>query len=281
MTTLREFVTEIVVLSVTAVAGFVTLLFPNTSLIDAYRVWSFGVIVTTATLVLKRELQSRLDERIEIYRLAENIEDEELRERGNVLIRECKYGLEQLTKGTFTGGISDVIGQAIIRMTKAKTRVQATHLVANLELLHAWDHVPGYVNYYEANLAAIKRGVEIERIFIIDKDLMSDPSTGKLTDEKGLKILKQQSRDGIDVTVTWKHDLPNADLLEDFIIFDSSVITIAREGVTGNYESVTVTRGRNDLLIYSDKFATIKFHGESLNRLLGSHGVSVDDTKTS
>ena len=117
--------------------GLITLFIPTVTWEVKYLVWALGALMATFIITLKTELISRFDERIEIYRMVEEIRDEELRKMGYVFIDECKHKLEDLAKGIFVGEASEVFNQIILRMQKARVHVQATHLATTLERIHA------------------------------------------------------------------------------------------------------------------------------------------------
>ena len=270
----HEFVTEIIVISMSMLVGLIMLLIPTVTLEVTYLVWALGALMAASIITLKRELISRFDDRIEIYRMVEEIQDEEFRKMGYDFIDKCKHRLEDLAKGVFVGGASDVFDQIIRRMQEAKTNVQATHLATSLERIHNWKDLPALVNYYAANKEAVKRGVTIERIFIMKKDLIIDSHSGSVKDKKAVEIIEELSKEkGINVTVVWTHQITEDTLIEDFIIFDGSVVLAERVGTTGLYEGVTVIKNPTRVQRkYVRKFAFLKGQGQPLDKALGGRG---------
>ena len=268
MKELRGFVTEIIVIGMTVLVGLITLFIPTVTWEVKYLVWALGALMATFIITLKTELISQFDERIEIYRMVEEIRDEELRKMGYDFIDECKHKLEDLAKGVFVGGASEVLNRAILRMQKAKTHVQATHLATTPERIHGWRDLPALENYYAANREAVSRGVRIERIFILKNDLIFDPSSGEIKDTRAVEIIEKLAEEGIDVTVVWEHQIP-AELIEDFIIFDSSVVHAERVGTAGLYEGTTVIKNPTIVQQYVHKFDILKAHGQAFDKALG------------
>ena len=265
MKELRGFVTEIIVIGMTMLVGLITLFIPTVTWEVKYLVWALGALMATFIITLKTELISRFDERIEIYRMVEEIRDEELRKMGYVFIDECKHKLEDLAKGIFVGEASEVFNLAISRMQKARAHVQATHIATTPERIHGWEDLPVLVNYYAANGAAVSRGVRIERIFILKNDLLFDSSSGEIKDARAVEIIEKLANEGIDVMVVWEDQVP-AELIEDFIIFDGSVVHAERVGAAGLYEGGTVIKNPTIVQQYVNKFDRLKTHSQAFDK---------------
>lgn len=262
----REFITELTVISLTIIIGLIALLLPNVSKGEAYIVWAVGALMISVTFTLKKEILSVLNERIEIYSLLQKINDDELRRMAINCIDECRNNLENLAQGSFTGGVSEIFDHGILRIKNINNSIQATHVVPTLSCLHIFNTQPSVINYYNANIEAIKRGVKIERIFIIDEEVFFD-SDKNIVDIEALKIIKKQIDDGIDVTIALKKDIPESDLMEDFIIFDNSIVQIEKTGTANIYDGVTVTKIPKDIKLYQSKFRALRLNGHPPERI--------------
>jgi hypothetical protein len=81
------------------------------------------------------------------------------------------------------------------------------------------------LNFYQANLRALDRGVRINRIFVINREELADPET--------LKFIITQHRDDLNVRIAFRDELPVAgDIIGrdtessfDFAIFDDRAVT--------------------------------------------------------
>ena len=121
------------------------------------------------------------------------------------------------------------------------------------------------MNYYAANRAAVSRGVEIERILILKNDLLFDSSSGEIKDARAVEIIEKLANEGIDVMVVWEDQVP-AELIEDFIIFDGSVVHAERVGAAGLYEGGTVIKNPTIVQQYVNKFDRLKTHSQAFDK---------------
>jgi hypothetical protein len=88
-----------------------------------------------------------------------------------------------------------------------------------------WDSRGALLNYYQANLRALERGVLVTRIFVLNRE--------ELTDAEVQKVLLHQLRDGIEVRIVYRDELPTASDISgrdtassyDFAIYDDKVAT--------------------------------------------------------
>ena len=82
------------------------------------------------------------------------------------------------------------------------------------------------MNFYQSNLRALEREVKITRIFITSREEISDPEVQK--------VLVAQHRDGIEVRVAFRDELPStidfsgSDVYGslDFAIYDERAVTV-------------------------------------------------------
>lgn len=85
-----------------------------------------------------------------------------------------------------------------------------------------WNRGGALSNYYQANVDAVARGVQITRIFVISRRDSLDQSVQQ--------DLYKQSKDGIDVRITFREDLPaeHNDIAAhslDFAIYNDALVT--------------------------------------------------------
>jgi ketosteroid isomerase-like protein len=88
-----------------------------------------------------------------------------------------------------------------------------------------WDSRGALLNYYQANLRALERGVQVTRIFVINKEDMINKEVQK--------VLRSQLNDGVEVRIAYREELITAsdssgrdtDSSFDFAIYDNNVIT--------------------------------------------------------
>ena len=88
-----------------------------------------------------------------------------------------------------------------------------------------WDSRGALLNYYQANLRAVERGVLVTRIFVLNREDLADPEVQM--------VLLLQMRDGIEVRIAHRDELPSASDISgrdttssfDFAIYDDKVAT--------------------------------------------------------
>ena len=191
-----------------------------------YIIWAIGGLFTISTIFLRRQLQNHLDENIEIYQILEGLHDKECLERGNKIVKDCKHKLADLQRGIIELKNEEVFDIAIKRMKDVKKTVKATHLALKPDQGHKWKK-ESQKKYYEANKEAIKRGVKIQRIFIFDKEYILNKNY-EIIDREMLEILEEQNKDGINVLLLDKDEIPEDIkqnvLAADFAIFDDSLV---------------------------------------------------------
>jgi len=271
MNKIKEFCSEIIIISLSICAGLISMLYSKITPGEQYLVWSLGALISIVVALIKRDIVSRFDKKIEIYRLLETIGDNELRLLGLKFFNECKHKIEDLSKGIYTGNYAEIFTQAIIRLNHVKDKVQATHVVSSKKHLYIFEESPILMNYYTENVNLVKRKKIFERIFIIDCPEIIDPKDRIIRDERCKNILQKHKNDKIEVTIILRDDLQSPDLSEDFIIFDNSMVQIERLGTINDiYRQVTFSKRSFDIEYYQNKFTTMKHHGQSLDKFLNN-----------
>ena len=103
---------------------------------------------------------------------------------------------------------------------------QATGRIKAVDpLTSGWLSRGALLNFYQANLRALDRGVKITRIFVVSRE--------ELTDPEAQKVLLTQYRDDVDVRIAYRDELPTASDISgrdtnssfDFAIYDDRVAT--------------------------------------------------------
>jgi hypothetical protein len=86
-----------------------------------------------------------------------------------------------------------------------------------------WDSRGALLNYYQANLRALERGVHVTRIFVINRD--------ELASSEVQKVLLPQLQKGIEVRISFRDELPTPSDISgrdtassyDFAVYDDKV----------------------------------------------------------
>lgn len=192
----------------------------------SYLTFAFGTLLTLTATLLERQvenhLESEMSRNLDLYRLTKEIDDDELRSE-----------VFKFVKNVSRGEIPPYI--AAIRSTKLFERAKKT--------VHAADYNPSardilrwessrLATWYKSGVDAVKRGVVVERIFILKKEeALKD---GKW-DKDILRTLQRQSKDGIKVRVLWIEEVttgdvrPQRDVLRNLVTFDNAEVLITTQ----------------------------------------------------
>jgi hypothetical protein len=133
--------------------------------------------------------------------------------------------------------------------------------------MYVWDDHQGITNYYQANLQALKRGVIIERLFLLWKKDVIDSNTGQVIDSKIMKIMSDHQDCGIEVFVTWLESLIDPESAEDFIIFDDEEVVLSSMITEKVHSRLLMMHKPVSIRMYKSQFAELKALGQPLSQL--------------
>jgi hypothetical protein len=222
-----------------------------------------GFLITATASLLKAELLERIDSGSRIQNLLNQIEREDLHKKGVEAVQECENVLEDLSRGIITPRSAELFKILVERASRTQHSIRATHLAQDISFLHNWEESQGHKNYYQANLSALKRGVKIERLFLLRRGDIINETTGP----RALKIMEDQRNAGIEVFVTWLESI-DPETAEDFIVFDNEEIVISYPLAEGKYYRLLTLHGSVSVRTYNKRFAELKASGQSLSELL-------------
>ena len=105
----------------------------------------------------------------QIYALLSAI-DENNRPEADEKTKQLVEYLEQASKGEYRYGVKGDMATAVARITDAKLgeRIRTVHFAADLSYLLNWEK-HDWEEYFVANINAIRRGVQIDRIFLLSE----------------------------------------------------------------------------------------------------------------
>jgi len=146
---------------------------------------------------------------VEDYQLVQEGGFELFKHRAADAVIECRNTLHSMAEGhliadlgsSFTYGVQAVVG------AKISVKAAAAANPAYWRTTHA-------EKYLQANLEAVRRGVEFKRVFIQTPDTLREI----------VDLLEEQSSMGIDVYIAFTNDIPKA-LREDYLIVDDHIFT--------------------------------------------------------
>jgi hypothetical protein len=192
----------------------------------SFVVFATGTVVSVGLGMIEERLNSGLREmesnvkavlvqRLELYRIMEQIDDEELR-------------TEVLALARSLGGGEIPAYIAATRVPKLYARAQKSIYASNYsptrDRLYQWETSPRLKGIVETSRVLATRGVKVTRTFILRRsELMTG---GGVWDERSLRVLQRQREVGIEVRIIWAEDLerdhlaPRLNLIRNFTLFD-------------------------------------------------------------
>jgi hypothetical protein len=227
---------------------------------------SIGIAIAAFSWALKWEIKEEFRDKLSLFDLLESIDDEALHERGRMAVAECRIELENLSKGILRVDPGHV-ARCLIKFTDAaRHRVRLTHVgldESRLEMVQPDTENP----WYQHNLSLIKRGVVVERFFILRRSDTIDGATEKMKPAIAV-ILEQQARDGIMVRVVWEEDIDSPELIREFLVVDASLVITGSQSWSGAaYTDARVYRRGYDVDRYAELFEALGAEGHVLSDL--------------
>lgn len=242
---------------------------------DQYLVFAIGFMTTLVFAAFEHEVPklfaTQIDQKIKLYRLFSQIEDGEFREWAREIIADGEYKLGQLAQGEFRArmGTKYDVG----RLYRAQKKICGVYLGTAYQLLgfHSWKrNSEQQEGYYRENLEAIKRGVEIIRVFILSKSKTVNEATGIILDSAIVNEMKKQQKDGIGVWIAWENDIASragTEALKDFVILDAFEVDVREHASDGTYE-VVIWKNPTIIQRYQHFFSILHGNSLSLDRFL-------------
>jgi hypothetical protein len=193
----------------------------------AYIIFGIGILLSLATYLLREDIEQTRRRLIDQYDHAHEITfaisrmtDPECLAKAHEIIAGAKRTLALLEQGYIPLDETEFYMKGTKYLDESKHQVKLVDPVTD-----GWDSRGALVNYYQANLRALERGVRITRIFVINRE--------ELEDTEKLRVLLPQLRDGIEVRVAYRDELPTASEISgrdtsssfDFGIYDDQVAT--------------------------------------------------------
>jgi hypothetical protein len=190
----------------------------------SYILFGFGILLSLATylvqhqiLISQKLLAALFESNHELSRAFAAITDHECQLKSQELLTNFKKNLLQLERGYL------LLNEAEFYLEGVKGVMQShQHIKAVDPLEVGWESRGAVRNYYQANLEALARSVQITRVFVLSRRDVLNPEVQK--------ILQQQCADGIEVLITYREDLPLHEAHQDvysldFAIYDDTFVT--------------------------------------------------------
>jgi hypothetical protein len=193
----------------------------------AYIIFGIGILLSLATYLLREDIEQSRDKLLDQYDHAHEITfaiarmtDPECQAKAHEIMAGAKRTLTLLQQGYIPLDETEFYMKGAKYMDESHRRVKAVDPIT-----FGWDSRGALLNYYQANLRALERGVQITRIFVLNRE--------ELADGEVQKVLLSQLSDGIEVRIAYRDELPTASDSSgrdttssfDFAIYDDQVAT--------------------------------------------------------
>jgi hypothetical protein len=193
----------------------------------AYIIFGTGTLLSLVTWLVREEIGKSRGELMHQYNQVHEIPfalaqitDPECQGKAQELLAGTRRTLSLLEKGFIP------MEEAEFYLEGAKQSDGAVQTIRAVDpLTVGWLTRGALINFYAANLRALSREVAITRIFVTGRAEIEDPEVGK--------VLMTQLRDGIDVRIAFREELPAASDFSgrdtscscDFAIYDDQAVT--------------------------------------------------------
>lgn len=149
----------------------------------------------------------------------------------------------------------------------AQRQIHAVHLAIDLSDLKVWD--TQIFDFLVANQEAIQRGVEVIRIFVLEKKLTFLHDDDTELNPEIIRIFTEQAKIGVKVYILWQEVIDEQHLLQppDMIIFDTEEVHL-HEGHGGWYIGATISKNREEIQHWEEQYAVWLSRSLSWSKLL-------------
>jgi len=193
----------------------------------AYIIFGIGILLSLATYLIREEMETMRERLLGQYRNAHEttfaiagISDPDCQSKAHEIMAGTMKTIQLLQQGYIPLEESEFYLEAAKQVDQAVREVSAVD-----PLTEGWDCRGALLNCYQANLRALQRGVRVTRTFVINHDELAEPSVQKL--------LLAQLRDGIEVHIAFRDELPVISGISgrdtnnsfDFALYDNKVVT--------------------------------------------------------
>ena len=195
----------------------------------AYMIFGVGVLLSLVTYLVREDIEKSKAYLVNLYRQVHEIPYA----LANISDAECQAKAQEMIAGTLKN--ITLLQQGYIPLDEiefylegARLSNQATSRIKAVDpLTSGWLSRGAMLNFYQANLRALDRGVQITRIFVTSRDSLADPEVQK--------VLLAHHLDDIDVRLVFREELPsNIDISGrdtnssfDFALYDERTVTDA------------------------------------------------------
>ena len=194
----------------------------------SYSIFGIGILLSLATYLIREDMERTRNQLVDQYHQAHEITfalaqiaDPECQVRAQELLAGNKRTISMLQQGFIPLDETEFYLEGAKCSDMAQNRIKAVDPITT-----GWLSRGALVNFYQANLRALDRGVSITRIFVMSREELADPEIQK--------ILMTFYADSIEVRIALRDELPatagnmggrDTNSSYDFAIYDDQVAT--------------------------------------------------------
>ena len=168
----------------------------------AYIIFGIGILLSLATYLIREEMETTREGLLDQYSNAHEttfaiagISDPDCQAKAHEIMAGTMKTIQMLQQGYIPLEESEFYLEAATQMDQAVRQVNAVD-----PLTEGWESRGALLNFYQANLRALQRGVKVTRTFVINHDDLENQSVQR--------VILPQLRDGIDVRIAFRDELP-------------------------------------------------------------------------
>ncbi|NVN99416.1 MAG: hypothetical protein HXX17_08835 [Geobacteraceae bacterium] len=195
--------------------------------VAAYLVFALGILLSLVTYLIREDIEKSKVHLADQFRHVHEIplalaqiSDSECKAKADELVAATLKSISLLQEGYIPLDEMEFYHEGA-RLSNQSTR----QIKAVSPLTSGWFNRGALVNFYQANLRALDRGVQITRIFVTSRDGLLD------TDVQ--KVLLAHQQDDIDVRLAFREELPptidisgrDTNSSFDFAVYDDRSVT--------------------------------------------------------
>jgi len=193
----------------------------------AYMIFGVGILLSLVTYLVREDIEKTKSHLVNLYQQAHEIpcalaqiSDADCQAKAQELITGTLKNITLLQQGYIPLDEIEFYHEGAMLSNQATSRIKAVD-----PLTSGWLSRGAMLNFYQANLRALDRGVRITRIFVTSRDSLADPEVQK--------VLLAQHLDDIDVRLAFREELPSTFDISgrdtnssfDFAVYDDRAVT--------------------------------------------------------
>jgi hypothetical protein len=193
----------------------------------AYMIFGMGILLSVVTYLVREDIEKSKAHLVSLYLQVHEIptalaqiNDAECQAKAQEMLSSTLKNITLLQQGYIPLDEIEFYLEGARLSNQAIGRIRAVD-----PLTSGWLSRGALLNFYQANLRALDRGVQITRIFVTSRDSLSDPEVQK--------ILLSQHLDDIDVRLAFREELPTTFDISgrdtnssfDFAVYDDRTVT--------------------------------------------------------